>query len=136
MAQNDKAILLSMVQEMAASTSSAQTTKNWAEDALWFDIPPFASKGIKQAIQALDNLYSKLATCNITILYTEVNAGADMGVVSSVQKIEATFHNGMNKTMLIRATDCFKKTNGHWLLFHQHVSVPAGGEWDGTIKII
>ena len=39
----DKDILISIVKEMSESMTGAQSTKHWAEDALWFDIPAFAS---------------------------------------------------------------------------------------------
>jgi hypothetical protein len=43
--ENDKETLIAMVKDMTRSTTGAQSTKDWSEDALWFDIPPFASKG-------------------------------------------------------------------------------------------
>jgi hypothetical protein len=39
----DKETLVSIVKEMTESTTGTQSTRHWAEDALWFDIPPFAS---------------------------------------------------------------------------------------------
>ena len=42
----DKDTLVSIVNEMTESMTGAQSTRHWAEDALWFDIPPFASRGI------------------------------------------------------------------------------------------
>ncbi len=36
---NDKEILISIVHEMTKSRSGLQSTKHWAEDALWYDIP-------------------------------------------------------------------------------------------------
>jgi hypothetical protein len=41
---NDKEMLVSIVKEMTESMTGAQSTRHWAEDALWFDIPPFASR--------------------------------------------------------------------------------------------
>ena len=45
--QRDREILTSIVKEMAESMTGAQSTKHWAGDALWFDIPAFASRGIQ-----------------------------------------------------------------------------------------
>jgi ketosteroid isomerase-like protein len=57
-----------------------------------------------------------------------------MGVVCTIQKVDIAFKNDINKTVLVRQTDCFKKAdNDEWLLVHQHASVPSGGEWDGKI---
>ena len=44
-AQKDEEIIISVVKEMTESMTGAQSTRHWAEDALWFDIPPFASSG-------------------------------------------------------------------------------------------
>ncbi len=46
---SDKEILTSIVKEMAESMTGAQSTMHWAEDVLWFDIPPFASRGVQPA---------------------------------------------------------------------------------------
>ena len=42
----DKETLISIVKEMTESMTGAQSTRHWAEDALWFDIPPFRPKGV------------------------------------------------------------------------------------------
>jgi hypothetical protein len=47
--EKDKETLISIVKEMTESMSGAQSTRHWGEDALWFDIPPFASRGIQPA---------------------------------------------------------------------------------------
>ena len=47
----DKEMLVSIVKEMTESMTGAQSTRHWAEDALWFDIPPFASRGIQPALK-------------------------------------------------------------------------------------
>jgi hypothetical protein len=52
-AQKDEEIIISIVKEMTESMTGAQSTRHWAEDALWFDIPPFASRGIQPALKFL-----------------------------------------------------------------------------------
>jgi hypothetical protein len=47
--QDDRKVLLAIVEEMSKSMTGAQSTKHWANDALWFDVPPFASKGVEPA---------------------------------------------------------------------------------------
>ena len=42
---DDRQAILSIVNEMATSMTGAQSTRHWAPNALWFDIPAFASKG-------------------------------------------------------------------------------------------
>ena len=47
----DKEALVAIVKEMSESMTGAQSTKHWAKDALWFDIPAFASRGIQPALK-------------------------------------------------------------------------------------
>jgi ketosteroid isomerase-like protein len=133
--EKDKADLISIVKEMTESTTGAQSTKHWSEDALWFDIPPFASKGIAPAIKMFDSVFKNFKSIKIVILETEVILSDNMGVVCTIQKVEILFQNDIGKTLLVRETDCFKKINDNWVLVHQHASVPSGGEWDGKIIV-
>lgn len=43
-AERDKEAIIAIVHEMADPMTGAQSTRHWAEDVLWFDIPPFASR--------------------------------------------------------------------------------------------
>jgi ketosteroid isomerase-like protein len=131
--EKDKDVLIRIVREMTESTTGAQSTKHWANDALWFDIPAFASKGIEPAVKMFDSVFKAFKSCKITIPNTGVILGDDMGIVCTVQKVEILFQNDISKTLLVREKDCFKKANDSWLLVHQHASVPSGGEWDGNI---
>lgn len=133
--ETDKAILISIVKEMTESSTGAQSTKHWADDALWFDIPPFASKGIIPAVKMFDSVFKNFKSCKITLLETEVILSDDMGIVCTIQKVEIVFQNDSSKSLFVRETDCFKRLNDSWMLVHQHASVPAGGEWDGKIII-
>jgi hypothetical protein len=38
-ADQNKVMLISIVKEMAESTTGTESTKHWVKDALWFDIP-------------------------------------------------------------------------------------------------
>jgi ketosteroid isomerase-like protein len=132
----DREILISIVKEMTESTTGTQSTKHWANDALWFDIPPFASRGISPAIKMFDTVFSSFKSCNVSILETDTIMSDTMGIVCTIQKIDIVFKNDTTKTVMVRETDCFKKDdNNKWLLVHQHASVPSGGEWDGKIIV-
>lgn len=54
----DKEALVSIVKEMSESMTGAQSTTHWAEDGLWFDIPPFALKGVQPALNFFDKVFS------------------------------------------------------------------------------
>jgi ketosteroid isomerase-like protein len=131
--KKDKEILISIVNEMAESMSGAQSTKHWAADALWFDIPPFASKGVQPALKMFDRVFNNFRSCKVDIMETNIMLNGNMGIVCTIQKVNIVMKNGDTKLVLIRQTDCFEKRNNKWQLIHQHASVPSGGEWDGKI---
>jgi ketosteroid isomerase-like protein len=131
--QHDKKVLTGIVKDMTQSMTGAQSTKHWADDALWYDIPAFASKGIEPALKMFDRVFSGFKSCKIDILEEEVTVNGDMGIVCTVQKVHIVLKNGDAKNMIVRQTDCFERRDGEWQLIHEHASAPAGGEWDGKI---
>ena len=130
----DEAALIAIVEEMSKSMTGEQSTRHWAEDALWFDIPPFASRGLKPAVAMFDRVFGSFRSCDVDILKTDVVLNGDMGVVCTIQRVSVVLKNGASKVLVVRETDCFERRDGKWQLFHQHASVPSGGEWDGTIN--
>ena len=131
--KKDEEALAAIVKEMTESMTGAQSTKHWAEDALWFDIPAFASKGVAPASRFFDKVFGGFQSCKVDILETDTVVNGNMGIVCTVQKVNVVLKNGAAKTLLARETDCFEKRDGGWQLIHQHASVPSGGDWDGKI---
>ena len=129
----DREAIIAIVKEMAESMTGAQSTRHWAVDALWFDIPPFASKGIPPALNMFDKVFSGFTSCTVEFLEMDVMGNGTMGIVCTVQKITIVLKNGETRLVVARQTDCFEKRENDWQLIHQHASVPAGGDWDGTI---
>jgi ketosteroid isomerase-like protein len=133
-AEKDKAILLSILEEISKSMTGAQSTKRWTDATIWFDIPPFASKGIKPACKKFDEAFSSLKSIDVDILQTETFINGDMGVICSVQRWNTVQKDGSaNPPMLLRQTNCFERQNGEWKVIHEHTSKPAGPGWDGKI---
>ena len=131
--EQDKEAIVSIVKEMAESMSGAQSTRHWAADVLWFDIPPFASKGVQPAYALFDKTFAKFESCKVDILELEATVNGDMGIVCTIQSTNIVLKSGATKHVMARQTDCFERRDGEWKLIHQHASVPAGGEWDGSI---
>ena len=130
---SDKETLVSIVKEMTESMTGAQSTRHWAEDALWFDIPPFASRGIQPALKFFDKVFGSFQSCKIDLLETDAIVTGNMGLVCTIQRVNVVLKTGDAKRMVVRETDCFEKRDGEWKLIHQHASIPAGGDWDGQI---
>ena len=131
--EKDREILISIVKDMAESMTGAQSTRHWAADALWFDIPAFASKGIQPALKMFDSVFSNFDSCKVEILEMDVMLNGNMGVVCTVQKVKIVPKNGATRLVTVRQTDCFEKRDDEWQLIHEHASVPSGGDWDGKI---
>ncbi|HLX92968.1 MAG TPA: nuclear transport factor 2 family protein [Puia sp.] len=132
----DREFLLSVVREMTKSMTGKQSTKHWSSDVLWYDIPPFASRGIEPAIKMFDTVFGSFKSYEVFILETDVMMSELMGVVCTIQKIDILFKDGTRRTVMVRETDVFKKDeDNQWFLVHQHASVPSGGDWDGRIII-
>ena len=132
--QDDKKALVAIVVGMSTSTTGAQSTKHWADDALWFDVPPFASRGAERARRQFDSEFGKVAAFVVEIVETETFINGDMAVVCSVQRWGITLKDGaVRSPMFIRATDCFERRDGRWQIVHEHLSAPMGQGWDGNI---
>ena len=136
MADQDREAIISIVKEMAASMTGEQSTRHWAPDVLWFDIPPFASKGIEPAKKMFDKVFGGFESVDVDILDTDIMLNGNMGIVCTVQKTNIVTKDGDTKQVVSRQTDCFEKRRDGWQLIHQHASVPAGGGWDGTIATV
>ncbi|WP_080904777.1 nuclear transport factor 2 family protein [Parabacteroides sp. Marseille-P3160] len=134
--EKDKETLIAMVKDMSTSMTGKQSTKNWAENVLWFDIAPFASKGIKPAKKMFDDAFGELASCDVEILSYDFFINGDMAIVCSVQKMKTVSKDGtVNAPIIVRQTDCFEKQNEVWKIIHEHSSIPASEGWDGTFTI-
>ena len=131
--EKDKETIVSIVKEMAESNTGLQSTKHWSQDALWFDIPAFASKGVEPALKMFDKAFSSFESIKVELLETDTFLNGNMGIVCTVQKVNIVMKNGDKRSMFVRETDCFEKRDNEWQLIHQHASVPAGGAWDGKI---
>jgi ketosteroid isomerase-like protein len=133
MADKDRDTITSIVKEMTESMTGAQSTLHWANDALWFDIPAFASRGIQPALKMFDSVFDTFKSYTVDILHMDVMLNGNMGIVCTVQKLSIALRDGATRQITVRETDCFEKRNNEWQLIHQHASVPFGGDWDGKI---
>ena len=131
--EQDKEAIVAIVREMAESMTGEQSTRHWAEDVLWFDIPPFASRGVAPARKLFDDTFGKFESCKVDILSLDARVNGDMGIVCTVQSTNIVLKSGATKHVIARQTDCFERRENGWELIHQHASVPAGGQWNGKI---
>jgi uncharacterized protein (TIGR02246 family) len=54
-----------------------------------------------------------------------ITVGEDVAFAHSLNRLSGTLKSGTTTTgFWVRATTCFRKANGHWVITHDHVSVP------------
>ncbi|MET0544750.1 MAG: nuclear transport factor 2 family protein [Caulobacterales bacterium] len=129
-----EAEILAFEHQLALAQTMEALTSLWSDDSSLFDISPGAIIGLKKIRENLAKQYSYVRDIKTTILHIRVEAETNLGVAYSVQKIEAHGVNGApDMTFNFRMTNCFRKQNGRWLLFHQHVSLPADLSTGGVV---
>jgi ketosteroid isomerase-like protein len=55
----------------------------------------------------------------------DITTGGNVAFSHSIQKGYLTDKKGKKVEMTVRVTDGYKKINGHWLIAHEHVSIPV-----------
>lgn len=130
---NDKEIIEGMIQNIAASFSGAQSTKDWTEETIWFDASPYACVGASRAKKVFDEAFGNLKSCDVEILKMKTRILGDAALVCSVQRWDTVNADGSaNPPLLMRQTNYLEKQDGAWKVLHEHTSMAAG--WDGTIE--
>jgi len=70
-----------------------------------------------------------LGTLNgpITVELTDLAIVSDHNLAygHSIQHVAGTDKQGKAMDLMVRVTDVYKKIKGHWLIIHEHVSVPV-----------
>jgi uncharacterized protein (TIGR02246 family) len=57
-----------------------------------------------------------------------VTAGGDAAFCHYLYRVSGTMTNGSEVDMWVRSTICFRKTDGAWVVAHEHTSVPFDAE--------
>jgi uncharacterized protein (TIGR02246 family) len=132
-AENSRTNDEAQIREVIASWAKAVRAKDvnavmshYAEDILLFDlVPPLQYKG-EAAYR--NNWEEWFATWQGQIGYDiqdlSVTLGDDVAFRHSLNRISGTRTNGEETDVWVRATACYRKIDGKWLITHEHVSVP------------
>nr|WP_067056447.1 SgcJ/EcaC family oxidoreductase [Mucilaginibacter sp. L294] len=107
----------------------------YAPDVVSFDLaPPLQNKGItgiKERLQGwfasyMGHITQKVADVNILV-------NGEIAFSHSLTRTYGTSIQGEDLDMWYRTTTCYKKTNGQWLIVHEHVSDPVDFETGKTL---
>jgi uncharacterized protein (TIGR02246 family) len=99
----------------------------YTDDVVAYDIvPPLQYIG-KAAYRADYQQFFSQYEGNLHVEVRDLHVGAagDLGYAAGLQLISGTLKNGQKTSVWLRFTSLFRKSDGHWLDFHDHVSVPA-----------
>ena len=99
----------------------------YADDIVAYDlVPPLQYIG-KAAYRADYQQFFSQYEGNLHVEVRDLHFGAtgDLGYAAGLELISGALRNGQKKSVWLRFTSLFRKSDGHWLDFHDHVSVPA-----------
>lgn len=99
----------------------------YSRDLFLFDIaPPYKSdfEHLKKANTALRENMATPPTCVYKDMVIEVIT-RDVAYAHYILPFSATMKNGAHLEIHGRGTDIFRRIDGHWLIVHEHFSVPV-----------
>jgi ketosteroid isomerase-like protein len=98
-----------------------------ADDVIAYDVvPPLQYIG-KQAYRAdYQQFFSQYdSDLKVEVRDLQIGATGDLGYAAGLELISGTLKRGKKSEVWLRFTSLFRKSDGRWLDFHDHVSVPA-----------
>jgi uncharacterized protein (TIGR02246 family) len=99
----------------------------YAEDVIAYDlVPPLQYTG-KAAYRAdYQQFFSQYdSDLKVEVRDLHIGVSGDLGYAMGLQLVSGTLKGGKKSELWVRFTSLFRKSDGHWLDFHDHVSVPA-----------
>jgi uncharacterized protein (TIGR02246 family) len=97
-----------------------------APDVVAFDVVnPLGYRGVGAIRQRLTQWLSSFAgPIGYELRDLSITASDDVAFSHSLSQVRATLTNGQKLEMWWRATVCYRKIDGRWLITHEHSSVP------------
>jgi uncharacterized protein (TIGR02246 family) len=99
----------------------------YAPDVLSFDlIDPLRHNGREAIRTRLEAWLSQFreGPIGFEMRDLDITAGGDVAFCHSLSRVDATTTDGQRIDMFWRATTCFRRREGRWMVTHEHSSVP------------
>jgi ketosteroid isomerase-like protein len=99
----------------------------YAPDVIAYDIvPPLQYTGLDSYGKDFATFFAQYKG-PLSIEYRDVHiyASGDLALLTCLERVSGTLANGQPSSMWLRATTGLRRVNGHWLDFHDHISVPT-----------
>ena len=126
---NDVAQIRNLIHQWAEAVrtkDSAALASHMAPDVLLFDlVTPLrycGSDALKERVVAW--LASFQGALGYEIRNLSITAGQDVAFCHSLNRVVGRDKDGQDIDMWWRATICFRKIDGDWMVVHEHSSVP------------
>lgn len=128
-APGDASLLRSLIEAWAEAVRAKDidaVMRHYAPDVVVFDVmPPLFVKGAEAYRRNWQGWFDALdgqADFQFVELHLEVSG--DLAYCFSVNRLRARYRDGAKHDAQTRATVCFRKIDGRWLVVHEHASVP------------
>jgi uncharacterized protein (TIGR02246 family) len=103
--------------------------EHYAEDVVVFDVPPpLQVKGRDQYRKNMERWLGNFKgsiECEMNEL--TITATDEIAFAHSLTRISDTMEDGTSSGSWVRATVCYRKFGGRWLVVHEHASLPFDG---------
>lgn len=98
----------------------------YATDVVSFDVePPLQHVGIDAKLKNWSNVFTFFEDVRYEVRDLTLAVGDDVAFGHAFGRLSGTLTNGTaTNGMWVRATFCFQKTDGDWLIAHDQASVP------------
>lgn len=99
---------------------------NYAPDVLTFDIvPPLQYRGADSYRKNWEAWFPTFqGPIGYEIRDLSITTGDDVAFCHCINRISGTRTNGDETDTWVRATVCYRKIDGKWMVTHEHISVP------------
>jgi PhnB protein len=99
---------------------------HYAADIVSFDLaPPLRYTGAAAVRNSLEAWFPTFrGPVGYEIRDLSITAGEDIAFTRSLNRISGTRIDGEETDVWVRATVCWRKLGGRWLITHEHVSTP------------
>ena len=99
---------------------------HYAPDVLTFDLlPPLQYSGADAIRKRVSDWFSSFESpIGFAMLNLSITAGDDVAFCHSLNGVSGASRDGATIDMWWRATNCFRKIDGEWLVTHGHSSEP------------
>ena len=126
----DEAAIRKLVEDWASSVRRRDLSgilRDHSPSILMFDVPPpLQSKGIEAYRKTWETFFSWSRDPTVfDISEMSVTAGSDVAFVAAVMRCAGTEANGVEIELDFRLTIGLRKVDGHWVVMHEHHSIPA-----------